>query len=413
MTAKMKLFVVETMGSGGMIHYAYQLCAALAKQNIDLTLITTTDYELDQLPHNFKAVKLLNLWQMFDPNAGKGGRDSTLGKAKWEARRLWRGAKLICEWVKLTRYLRREKPDVVQFGKINFPFEALFLRYLRRRGIMLTQICHEFEARESGRLGAALSDGLGGGIFSNFSALFFMGDTLRARFLKLYENVPASAAHIIEHGNQDIFRQLAQPGLNLRERYGLKPHQPVALFFGNLTPSKGLPDLIDAFALAITQSPEARLLVAGYPSKHLGLPALRGQIDALQLTDSVILDARYLPFAEVAALMELATCVIYPYRSSAQSGSLQVAYSFGRPVVVTNVGGLPEVVEDGRSGFVVPAQSPQKLALAMGKLLADPQLAAKMGACARSLSQTRFSWDKIAAQISLVYAELTKAPPTI
>ncbi|HFQ94548.1 MAG TPA: glycosyltransferase, partial [Anaerolineae bacterium] len=147
----------------------------------------------------------------------------------------------------------------------------------------------------------------------------------------------------------------------------------------------------------------ARLIVAGYPTKYISLPILRETAVNLGIADSVVFDARYIPIAEVGPLMELATVAVYPYLSSTQSGSLQVAYSFGRPVVATAVGGLPDVVEDGRSGFLVPPANPEALGEALGKIISSPALAQEMGAYARHLSQTRFAWGPIGAQILAVY----------
>jgi glycosyltransferase involved in cell wall biosynthesis len=104
--------------------------------------------------------------------------------------------------------------------------------------------------------------------------------------------------------------------------------------------------------------------------------------------------------------MRLATVSVYPYRSSTQSGALQVAYTFGRPVVATEVGGLPEAVEHGRSGFLVPACSPPELAEKILTLVNKPELAKIMGEYSRHLSETRFSWTAIARQMTQVYNSL-------
>ncbi|HMB23634.1 MAG TPA: glycosyltransferase family 4 protein, partial [Anaerolineales bacterium] len=93
---------------------------------------------------------------------------------------------------------------------------------------------------------------------------------------------------------------------------------------------------------------------------------------------------------------------------STQSGALQVAYTFGRPVVATQVGGLPEAVEHGRSGFLVPPNSPSELADGILKLVLNPELARVMGEYARHLSRTRFGWRTIAGQIIKVYAQLER-----
>ncbi|HEY3476975.1 MAG TPA: glycosyltransferase, partial [Anaerolineales bacterium] len=133
---------------------------------------------------------------------------------------------------------------------------------------------------------------------------------------------------------------------------------------------------------------------------------LAAKIAALGLTEHVILDPRYIPLEEIGALMGLATVAVYPYRSSTQSGALQVAYTFGRPVVATRVGGLPEAVEHGRSGFLVSAQAPADLAHAILKMVTNPELAKLMGEYARHLSETRFSWKTVAGQILKVYDQL-------
>jgi len=147
-------------------------------------------------------------------------------------------------------------------------------------------------------------------------------------------------------------------------------------------------------------------LIAGYPTKHMNIDELKAKIAGLNLTDHVILDLRYIPLEEVGALMGLATVAVYPYRSSTQSGALQVAYTFGRPVIATNTGGLPEAVEEGRSGFLVPPASPTDLAAKIVILLSKPELARIMGEYAHHLSETRFSWKSIARQILKVYDQL-------
>lgn len=411
----LNLFVVEPMGTGGMIHYAYQLCTALANEPaVRVTLVTTRDYELDAFPHNFTVEKRLNLWQMFDPHSMSAppvGRWAKLRrKLLWNARRGWRALRLVLAWVQLNRYLLAQKPDVIQFGKINFPFEAIFLAQLRRRGLTLAQICHEFELREQSGAMAAIANMLYAGVYHNFSALFFHAEDNRRRFLELFD-VPAERLHLIAHGNEALFPTTAAQGAvspaELRHRYRLAEDCPVVLFFGILTPSKGIPDLLAAFARVRREHPRAKLLVAGYPSKYISLADYRAQTAQLGIADDVIFDGRYIPFEEVAALMALARVVVYPYRNSTQSGSMQVAYAFGKPVVATRVGGLPDVVEAGKSGLLVSPQSPSELAEAIGVLLGAPQRAAEMGEYARHLSETRYSWQPIAAKIVGVYREIS------
>jgi len=101
--------------------------------------------------------------------------------------------------------------------------------------------------------------------------------------------------------------------------------------------------------------------------------------------------------------------VVFPYKNATQSASIQTAYSFGRPVVATRVGGLPDVVVDGESGFLVDPGAPEQLSEAILKILADPGRAERMGQFARQLSETRFAWGPIAGNILSVYKNILTA----
>ncbi|HLO18571.1 MAG TPA: glycosyltransferase family 4 protein, partial [Anaerolineales bacterium] len=305
-------------------------------------------------------------------------------------------------------HLSELKPDIVQFSKINFPFEAIFLRQMRRNGLTLTQICHEFELREQTGPLSFLALPAYADIYKNFSAMFFHARENCEKFLALFPFVKNEKTHVIPHGNSSWLLKYFPQTYDweaIRQRYGVKPGQPVVLFFGLLAPSKGIDDLIEAFAL-VRQSCDAKLLIAGYPTKHINMDELKEKIAKLNLREHLMLDPRYIPLEEVGALMGLATVAVYPYRSSTQSGALQVAYTFGRPVIATAVGGLPEAVEEGRSGFLVPVQSPRDLAEKILLLVSKPELAKIMGEYSRHLSETRFGWRSVARKIIKVYDQL-------
>src|SRR5512143_615836 len=206
MKNKLRLVLVERNGSGGIIHYSYQLCTALAEEGADVTLVTSKDYELAHLPHNFRVNNLLDLWSLFDPQVTQtldaNAWQRRWHKIRWTVRRGQRAIRLIAAWTKLTRYLVKLKPDIVQFSKINFPFEAIFLAQMRRKGLTLTQICHEFELREnhggpfSGLVVRAYAD-----IYKNFSAIFFHARENCEKFLILFPFVKKESTHVIPHGN--------------------------------------------------------------------------------------------------------------------------------------------------------------------------------------------------------------------
>ena len=405
----LQIMIVEPRGSGGMMHYAYQLCTALSKAGAQVMLVTADKYEMEKYPHNFIVRKQMKLWSSTDSTETVKSNHwlgKVIGRIYWGGRRTMRGIRLIIEWIRLTNYLIHARPDIIQFGSIEFPFEAIFLNILKRNKLILSQVCHEFELREkSNNPLTNFSNQLSRWVYDSFSIIFFHAESNQRRFLELF-SVPREKLHIIPHGNEGLFlsgRSEKMTQTRMQERYGISEDMPVVLFFGNLTPSKGLPDLLRAFSQVYAKEKRARLMIVGRPSKFINMNELTKLVSELRISDATIFDARYITMEEVAPLMEMATVVMYPYLNSTQSGALQVAYAFGRPVIATKVGGLPEAVEDGKSGILVSPYAPDELAEAILKLINDPGLAAQMGTYAKHLSDTKFSWDSIALKMLAVY----------
>ncbi|TXI32106.1 MAG: hypothetical protein E6Q58_04430, partial [Niabella sp.] len=111
MADKLRIVVVEPNNGGGLVHFAYQMCGALSEQGIDVTLLTGTEYELANLPHNFRVEKILPLWQAFDPDSMILVRKSFLqrvfGKIRWQLRRVVRAMRFVLAWLKIVSYIKR------------------------------------------------------------------------------------------------------------------------------------------------------------------------------------------------------------------------------------------------------------------------------------------------------------------
>ncbi len=141
------------------------------------------------------------------------------------------------------------------------------------------------------------------------------------------------------------------PQEKAREYLGLSGDLRYFLFFGFIRPYKGLDLLLEAFAKVHTQIPDARLMVAGEfyedPEPYLI------QIEKLGIKEKVILKTEFIPDDEVKYYFSSADLVTQTYRHATQSGVTQIAYHFGIPMLVTDVGGLAETVPHHQAGYVV------------------------------------------------------------
>lgn len=405
---KRKIVVVEIANSGGLIHFDYQMCTALANAGLDVTLLTGSDYELQFLPHNFSVVNILKLWKNFEEysvNTEKIFIKRISRLIYRNFRRILRGLRAIWAWATITSYILNIKPEIVQFSRLEYPFEFFFILFLKKKGFKLSQVCHEFEERESKGVFSSLLHRFDLYAYRTFSAIFFLAEESRERFLSSFTGVSKNNTFVIPHGNSGWLLNIQTPfeDLKLRDRYKLRSNDKVVLFFGLISPSKGVEDLIEAFKLVLDYC-DAKLVLAGYPTKHMNMNTIISSFSS-EFSENVRTDFRYIPLSEIGALMDIASVVVYPYLSGTQSGALQVAYTFGKPVIATRVGGLPEVVDDTKSGFLVPPNSPYDLAMKIVVILKDDALANEMGKYAHNLSVTRFNWEEVVKKMLLIYSE--------
>lgn len=145
-----------------------------------------------------------------------------------------------------------------------------------------------------------------------------------------------------------------------RRRLGYTAEDRVILFFGYVREYKGLDVLLRAMPTILQADSNVKLLVAGefYQKESM----YRNLIAELDLNSAVQVYNKFIPNEDVGRFYALSDFVALPYKSATQSGILTVAYSFKRPVLVTDVGGLAEFVESGRTGLVVPPNEPAALA---------------------------------------------------
>lgn len=202
----------------------------------------------------------------------------------------------------------------------------------------------------------------------------------------------------------------------LKYQPSAEPQKPYALFVGRPWPHKGIDYLIRAV------SDDIELVIVGQPAKRraFGLDKIQYYADLLHMAQGR--KVRFIANAsddEVIELYRRATVTVLPSVYDDMYGShtdvpelfglaLVESMACGTPVICTNVGGMPEIVEDGETGFIVPPNNPQALRHALMTLLADPERAARMGMAARDHVLQHFTWDAVARRCLFAYGQFSR-----
>jgi glycosyltransferase involved in cell wall biosynthesis len=215
--------------------------------------------------------------------------------------------------------------------------------------------------------------------------------------------LPPAAIEVIYRGlPDDGFGAEARDVEAVRREFDLERHYPALLTVGRLVPQKGQRYLIGAMPEILRAHPRARLLIVGIGFLE---QQLREQVDAVGLGASV----RFLGRREdVAALMGAADIFVFPSLFEGLGVSLLEACASGLPCVVSNVGPLPEVVENGVTGVLVPSRDPGSLAAAVSRLASDPDLMRRFGKAARARVRRAFQIDRSIAQLEALYDEVLR-----
>jgi glycosyltransferase involved in cell wall biosynthesis len=370
--------------------YDHALCAALAREGAEVELITSHfDYGPVATAEGYERREL------FYGLAHRGDAEKPRSRGRM-------ALKLAEHVPEMLRYRRlAHAADIAHFQWLTVqPLDVHLLPHHGRasaggrggRGPRLVLTAHDVLPREPrpGQLTAQQR------LYERFDAVVVHSEHGRRRLTRELGIDPA-CVHAIPHG---AFAHLAEaPPMP-------PPHEadgPVVLCFGLMRPYKGLDVLIEAWrgldaANAQTRSGPPELWIAGMP--RMDISGLRAAAPA-----NVRFDARFIGDDELPAYFQRADLVVLPYREIDQSGVLFTALAFGKPLLLTDVGGFPEIAATG-AARTVPAGDPTALHEALSELLADPGALAEMADRARAAAAGRYSWEQIARAHLRVYEGL-------
>jgi len=279
-------------------------------------------------------------------------------------------------WIKIGNRLKKEKPDIIVV-RYWLPFMGPALGTILRR-VKKNMVRQAHHTRV-----VCIADNIiphekrtGDKAFTKYflkscDAFITMSEKVMSDLRTFEKDKPVQ---LVQHPLYDNFGPII-PKSEARKHLGLPENEKIILFFGFIRKYKGLDLLLEAMHILQqpnfkhqTSNPEIsgqaiKLLVAGefYEDEK----QYQEQIENLNIKEQLILKTNFIPDSEVQYYLCAADAVIQPYRNATQSGVTPLAYHFERPMVVTNVGGLPSLVPDGKAGLVV---EPNPAAIADGIL---------------------------------------------
>lgn len=379
--------------------YAWGLTEALAAQGVQVDFIGSDKLdgpELRRLPQ----VRFLNL---------RGDQREDVGAFR-KVRRL------LLYYCRLLKYALVAQPRVFHIlwnNKFEWFDRTLLLGYYRFLGRRIVFTAHNVNAGKRDGCDSAWNRFTLGIQYRLVSHLFVHTERMKRELLEDF-GVPESKVSVIPFGINNTTPITDLTSSEARRRLGLRDGQKVALFFGQIAPYKGLEYLVAALPDIIRETPDFRLIIAGKVKK--GNEAYWSEVERKLADPSIrphiVCRIEHIPDGDVELYFKAADVLVIPYVHIFQSGVPFLAYSYGLPVVATDVGALKDDIVEGKTGFICKPCAPEDLSQTLSRYFMSaiwgqlPTYRAEIQAFANA----RYSWNRVADITTSVYQRLSARP---
>jgi glycosyltransferase involved in cell wall biosynthesis len=374
--------------------YAFGLATSLMSKGVTLDLIGNDDLDYPQF-HGQPGVNFLNLRGNQRPDAALGTKVS----------------RVLSYYVRLIRYAATAKPKIFHIlwnNRFELFDRTLLTLYYKLLGKRIILTLHNVNARKRdgndtrlNRLTLRIQYRLADHIFVHTEKMK----------LELIEDspVPPDRVTVIPFGINNAVPNTSLTRAEARQRLGIRASERAILFFGNITPYKGLEYVAAAFRQVLPRCEDLRLIIAGRIKNCEGYwNALRQTIQGDVAAGRILLKAEFIPDDETEVYFKAADVLVLPYKHIYQSGVLFLGYSFGLPVLAADVGSLKDEIVEGKTGFVFRPEDPADLARVVEKYFASDmykELNSRRQKI-RDFALERHSWDVVSEMTISVYRAL-------
>jgi D-inositol-3-phosphate glycosyltransferase len=376
--------------------YNLGLAAAWVAEGIPLDFIGSDDINGPEL-HNNKLVNFLNL---------RGDQSTTASRGKKLLR-------VLKYYVRLIRYAATAKPRIFHIiwnNKFEFFDRTLLMLYYRMLGKRIVFTAHNVNAGKRDGNDSVLNR-LTLGIQYRLCDHIFVHTERMQRELQTDFPASASKVSIIPFGINNTLPNTSLKTAEAKQKFGLEPRHKTLLFFGNIAPYKGLEYLITALAELVKEDPDYRLIIGGRPKGCDEYWAMIGETIARHgLEQHIIQRIEYIPDEAVEQYFKASDVLVLPYTHIFQSGVLFLGYSFGLPVIASDVGSLKDDMIPGQTGWICRPVDARDLARALREYFASDVYRGleNRRRAIQDFAGERYSWEKVARITRSVYESLIR-----
>lgn len=375
-------------------HYAFGLATALVAAGVPLDVIGSDAVDGPEM-HSTLGLRFFNLY------ANRQRVGVTL-KIK----------RILLSYVRLIRYAWRSEPRIFHIlwnNRLELLDRTLLMLYFKLLGKKIVLTAHNVNVNSRDAKDSQLNRFTLKVQYRLADHIFVHTLRMKTELLQRY-HVRAAAVTIIPYGVNNAVPVTELTSIGARERLDVHKHEKIILFFGAIRPYKGLEYLVAAFQQLAAGRNDYRLIIAGERKEgsERYLSGIQAMIEHDSSRDQITRFIEYIPDVEMELYFKAADVAVLPYTDIFQSGVLFLAYSFGLPVIATDVGSFAEDIIEGKTGLVCKPCDPEDLAIAI-KNYFDSDLFKELDNRRQEIRDYAFSshsWESVANMTCNVYRDL-------
>lgn len=392
---------VTLLTGGGDKPYAFGIAKELVSKGAVLDFIGSDELDFPE----FRGDHRVNFFNL------RGDQRSSVGVGRKIAR--------ICSYyVKLLSYAATAKPKLFHLlwnNKFEYFDRTLLMLYYKLLGKKTVLTLHNVNTRKRDNNDSSLNRLTLRTQYQLADHIFVHTEKMKSEAIQDFE-IPSTKITVIPFGINNAVPDTSRTRLEGRKWLGIPSGSRTLLFFGNITPYKGLEYLLEAFHRLSQQEPDLRLVIAGRPKgSEEYWQALQDNFRSVMRSDHVLIRSDYIPDEEVEYYFRASDVLVLPYRHVYQSGVMFLGYSFGLPALAADVGSLKDEIVEGETGFVFKTEDSFDLEKTIQRYFSSSlyvnldQRREKIKATAAAAH----SWDDVGIATMKIYSALLGLPSTV